>query len=48
MYFGASDAENCGKLIRDVWYNSIYKESDERTDKYTKYRGYFYLVLIPR
>ncbi|MDY2957085.1 MAG: hypothetical protein SOR59_05715 [Lachnospiraceae bacterium] len=41
MYFGASDAEKCGKLIRDVWYNSIYKESDERTDKYTKYRGYF-------
>lgn len=41
MYLGASDAENCGELIRDVWYNSIYRESDERTDKYTKYRGYF-------
>lgn len=41
MYLGASDAGNCGELIRDVWYNSIYKESDERTDKYTKYRGYF-------
>ena len=32
----AANAETCGNLIHDVWYNSIYKESDMSTDKYTR------------
>ena len=36
MLKGAADAENCCGLIRDVWYNTIYKESDSKTDKFTK------------
>lgn len=41
MLLGAIDAENCGTLIRKVWYNSIYKESDSETNIYTKPDGYF-------
>jgi hypothetical protein len=41
MLSGASDAETCGNLIKNVWYNAIYKESDSKTDKYTKLNGYF-------
>ena len=36
MLTGASEAETCGNLIKKVWYNSIYEESDPETDKYTK------------
>ena len=38
---GASDAETCGNLTKQVWYNAIYEESDSTTDKYTKPSGYF-------
>lgn len=38
---GASDAETCGNLIKQVWYNSIYEQSDSKTDKYTKPNGYY-------
>ena len=38
---GASDAEDCGNLIKKVWYNSIYEESDTETDRFTKPDGYF-------
>lgn len=41
MLSGASDAETCGNLIKQVWYNVIYKESDSKTDKYTKPDGYY-------
>lgn len=41
MLSGASDAETCGNLIKNAWYNAIYKESDSKTDKYTKPNGYF-------
>lgn len=41
MLSGASDAETCGNLIKQVWYNAIYKESDSKTDKYTKPDGYY-------
>ena len=41
MLSGASDAETCGNLIKQVWYNAIYKESDSTTNKYTKPDGYF-------
>lgn len=34
-------AEDCGNLIKSVWSNSIYEESDEETDEYTKEDGYF-------
>ena len=36
MISGASDAESCGALIHDVWYNTIYEKSDPLTNKYTK------------
>ncbi|SFW50405.1 double zinc ribbon domain-containing protein [Ruminococcus flavefaciens] len=36
MLSGAADAESCGNLIKKVWYNSIYEESDYETNKYTK------------
>lgn len=35
MLTGASEAESVGGLIHDVWYNTIYEESDIRTNKYT-------------
>lgn len=41
MLSSASDAETCGNLIKQVWYNAIYKESDSKTDKYTKPDGYY-------
>lgn len=36
MIDGAVEAEEFGHFYHDVWYNSIYKEDDEKTDKYTK------------
>ena len=39
MLNGASDAEDCGNLIKKVWYNAIYEEQDDETDKYTKIDG---------
>lgn len=41
MLFGAGDAETCGNLIKQVWYNAIYEERDDSTDKYTRPNGYF-------
>lgn len=41
MLSGASDAETCGNLIKSVWYNAIYKKTDNSTDDYTKPNGYF-------
>lgn len=41
MLYGASDAETCGNLIKSVWYNAIYEESDAETDQYTRPNGYF-------
>jgi hypothetical protein len=41
MLTGSSEAETCGNLIKQVWYNSIYKEKDDNTDKYTRPNGYF-------
>ena len=41
MLKGAGDAEDCGNLIKNVWYNAIYKEKDDETDKYTRPKGYF-------
>ena len=41
MLSGASDAETCGNLIKQVWYNAIYEKSDSETDKYTKQKGYY-------
>jgi hypothetical protein len=33
---GASKSEETCNLIKSVWYNTIYKQSDSSTDKYTK------------
>lgn len=41
MLSGASEAETCGNLIKQVWYNAIYEERDDVTDKYTRPKGYF-------
>ncbi|MGN1166865.1 MAG: zinc-ribbon domain-containing protein [Lachnospiraceae bacterium] len=41
MLSGAGDAETCGNLIKQVWYNAIYQESDSKIDKYTKPKGYY-------
>ena len=41
MLSGAGDAETCGNLIKKVWYNAIYEERDNSTDKYTRPNGYF-------
>ena len=41
MLSGASEAETCGNLIKQVWYNTIYEERDDETDKYTRSKGYF-------
>lgn len=41
MAEGASTAEDCGNLIKAVWNNAIYEESDESTDKYTRVNGKF-------
>lgn len=41
MLSGASQAESTAGLIHDVWRNAIYQERDDKTDKYTRPRGYF-------
>jgi len=41
MLDGASEAEDCGNLIRKVWSNAIYEDYDSETDKFTRPRGYF-------
>lgn len=41
MLDGAADAETAGNLIQNVWFNAIYEESDESTDKYTIQDGKF-------
>lgn len=41
MLTGASEAESCGNLIKQVWVNAIYEEKDDETDKYTRPNGYF-------
>jgi len=41
MLTGASEAETCGNLIKQVWYNAIYEEKDSETDEYTRPDGYF-------
>ena len=41
MLSSAVSAESSGNLIKKVWYNAIYKESDSTTDKYTRPNGYF-------
>lgn len=41
MMTGASNAETCANLIKQVWYNAIYKKWDSTTDKYTQSGGFF-------
>ena len=41
MVDGATDAEDVLNTCKSVWYNSIYKERDEKTDKYTMTDGIF-------
>ena len=41
MLTGASDAEASANLIKQVWYNTIYEKRDDKTDKYTRPKGYF-------
>ena len=41
IFDGAEDAQACGNLIKRVWYNSIFEESDSETDRYTQPKGYF-------
>lgn len=41
MLDGAAEAEESGNLIKQVWYNAIYKKEDEATDKYTKIKNSF-------
>lgn len=41
MLSGASDAETCGNLTKQVWYNAIYEERSTETDKYTRPNGTF-------
>lgn len=41
MLEGAVTAEECGNLIKSVWYNTIFEEKDEETDKYTQTKGKF-------
>lgn len=41
ILLSVSDAETCGNLTKQVWYNAIYKESDIKTDKYTRPDGYY-------
>lgn len=36
MLSGAAESESVCNLTKSVWYNTIYKESDSKTDKYTK------------
>lgn len=39
MLDGAAEAEESGNLIKQVWYNAIYKKEDEATDKYTRQKN---------
>ena len=41
MLDGAAKAETAGNLIKSVWYNAIYEERDNETDKYTMKNGKF-------
>ena len=41
MLDACSTAEDCGNLIKSVWSNAIFKESDEKTDEYTQPNGCF-------
>ncbi len=41
MLNGAVEAEDCGNLIKKVWSNTIWKDSDKETDKFTKKDGKF-------
>lgn len=41
MLDACATAEDCGNLIKSVWSNAIYEDSDEKTDKYTMPDGYF-------
>lgn len=41
IMISASTVENSGNLIKQVWYNAIYKNSDSKTDKYTRPNGYY-------
>lgn len=41
MLEGAVTAEECGNLIKSVWYNTIFEEEDEETDKFTQIKGKF-------
>lgn len=41
MLSGAANAESCGNKIKKVWSNSIWKDDDAETDKYTKTNGRF-------
>lgn len=41
MITGGAKAEEAGNLIKSVWYNAIYEERDNTTDKYTRPDGFF-------
>lgn len=41
MLSGGSDAESLCNLTLRVWYNSMYEERDDETDKYTRPKGRF-------
>lgn len=41
MLDGGANAESLCNLILKVWRNTIYEESDNETDKYTRPDGYF-------
>ena len=41
MLEGAADAETAANLIKKVWINAIYQESDDETDPYTRPDGTF-------
>lgn len=41
MISGAAEAESCGNLIKQVWYNAIYEEYDSETDPYTRPDGHW-------
>lgn len=41
MLDGSAKAEKAGNLIKTVWYNAIYEEQDEETDRFTMENGKF-------
>ena len=41
MIAGSVLAEDAGNLIKNVWYNTIFKKYDDETDKYTLENGVF-------